>query len=106
MDSNKTVSASFSSKLLATINPEMPVWDSVVLNRLGIKAPKSNVKNKMKQINEAIDVYDTIVHIYKSATGSTKAKEIIAVVDELFPGNNFTSIKKIDLALWSMGVNK
>jgi hypothetical protein len=30
--------ASFSSKLVATLNPAMPIWDSVVLKNFGFKS--------------------------------------------------------------------
>lgn len=40
------VEASFSSKLLATIKPDMPIWDSIVLSRLGLKSSTSDDKEK------------------------------------------------------------
>ena len=34
-----SIHASFSSKLLATVRPDMPVWDKFVLQNLGLRAP-------------------------------------------------------------------
>ena len=42
--------ASFSSKLVATINPEMPVWDQYVMKNMGIKVPGYSVKNRQEKI--------------------------------------------------------
>jgi len=40
------IEASFSSKLVATINPELPVWDKEVLRNLKLKNPP----NRQRQI--------------------------------------------------------
>ena len=34
-----SIHASFSSKLLATMNPDMPIWDKFVLQNLGLRTP-------------------------------------------------------------------
>jgi hypothetical protein len=36
-DKVKRIEPSFSSKLIATINPDNPIWDSIVLENLGLK---------------------------------------------------------------------
>lgn len=46
------VEASFSSKLVATINPELPIWDSIVLKNLGKKAPAYYRKNRLQEAVE------------------------------------------------------
>lgn len=47
--------ASFSSKLFATVASYKPVWDSFVLQNLGLKAPYTNDKRRMEKI---IILYD------------------------------------------------
>ncbi|TLS36481.1 hypothetical protein FCL54_14795 [Pseudalkalibacillus caeni] len=44
------VEASFSSKLVATINPDLPVWETVVLDNLGLKPPAYYKKDKSERM--------------------------------------------------------
>lgn len=96
------VEASFSSKILATINPDMPVWDNNVLSNLQIKKPVGDFKNK---IIKSIIVYGKLCNYYKEFLNTNNAKQIIKLFDNMFPEyNQITDIKKIDLAIWSLGV--
>ena len=91
---------SFSSKLLATINPDMPVWDKIVLSQLSIKPPPYNSKNRLKEI---INIYSVIEDWYIHYLETKNSKDVIYIFDKTFPDTQITNIKKIDLALWSMG---
>lgn len=93
------VEASFSSKLVATINPDMPVWDSVVLKNIGLKAPAYHRKNR---IGESIEVYDQLINWYKDFLMTEKAKTIIEQFDATYPEAAITDIKKVDLVLWQI----
>ena len=55
---NKTgrVEASFSSKMVATIDPEMPVWDKYVLQNLHIKIDGTKTKEERLNIGRRIYV--------------------------------------------------
>jgi hypothetical protein len=53
-EKTRRIEASFSSKLLATINPNMPVWDVNVLNNLRIIPPHYKQQNRF---NKTIDTY-------------------------------------------------
>lgn len=89
--------ASFSSKLLATLNPDKPVWDMFVLENLGAKKIHASAKNREQKIIEA---YQQICQWYHDFLGCEEASLIIQIFDELFPSVNITDIKKIDLFLW------
>ena len=54
----KTVEASFASKMLATINPNHPIWDSQVLRCLNIKI--DDTLDYDSKINKCIEVYHKI----------------------------------------------
>lgn len=97
------VEASFSSKLLATLNPEMPVWDKNVLSQLNIKEPSPTCADRIKRIAET---YSILQKWYADYLETDNANEVIGRFDELFPNSGLTALKKIDLALWSMGVKK
>lgn len=97
------IEASFSSKLLATINPDLPVWDANVLSNINIKAPKYNDKDKL---DKTIKTYYNLKNWYKSYMQTKNAADIINLFDNIYPDYKITNIKKIDLALWSLGKSK
>jgi len=101
---NKTnrMEASFSSKLLATINPNMPVWDSIVLKKLSLKVPANKEKNRILKI---VHLYSEIVLCYENYLTTQNAKDVVNVFDEVYPDLNFSDVKKIDFAIWSLGKN-
>ena len=93
------IEASFSSKLLATLNPEMPIWDQYVLANAGIESPKPyNVTIEM-----CINKYETLKLFYKNFLKSEEALNMIAEFNERLPDyQHFTDIKKIDLMFWQL----
>lgn len=89
--------ASFSSKLLATLNPDKPVWDMFVLENLGVKKIQSSAKNREQKIIEA---YQKINQWYNDFLGTEEAGLILQIFDEMFPDVKITDTKKVDLFLW------
>lgn len=87
------LSPSFSSKLLATVRPEMPVWDQFVLKNLGLKAPYYYDKNRIQK-TEAL--YQAICDWYETA----EAKDRLNFFNSHFSDTSITDTKKIDLILW------
>ncbi len=93
------IEASFSSKLLASINPDMPVWDEFVLQNLQFKKPTQYDKDRLKK---TIKLYDRICQWYNDFLNTEEADKIISLIDSMYPKNNLTKVKKIDLILWQM----
>ncbi|RTR26713.1 hypothetical protein EKG37_20620 [Robertmurraya yapensis] len=93
------VEASFASKLVATVNPSKPVWDSVVLKNLRISPPSYYDKNRMKKI---IDKYNSIEEWYITFLTSEEGRLAVKLFDEKFNNKELTSLKKLDLILWQI----
>lgn len=93
------IEASFSSKLLATINPNMPVWDSIVLKNLGLKPPAYYKANRLENV---ISLYCEIVNWYSEYLKASNSVDVIKVFDSIYPNTEITDVKKIDFALWSI----
>lgn len=91
--------ASFSSKLAATINPEMPVWDKYVMKNMGIKVPGYSVKNRQEKIKDA---YGQLVKEYEHLLESNEGQMMIKAFDEAYSYCKVTDIKKIDFILWQI----
>ena len=54
------IEPSFSSKLVATVNPDMPVWDKMVLKNLQLRTPLYS-KNHTLRLNKTKMLYSSIV---------------------------------------------
>lgn len=86
------IERSFSSKVLATIRPECPVWDRYVISYLGLKPPAYSVRDTSR----VVAIYNQICAWYQT----DEAKQKIDTFDAHFPGVPITDTKKIDFILW------
>jgi hypothetical protein len=89
---------SFSSKLVATLNPEEPIWDTFVLKNLKIKVPPYSDKNRIKKTDEA---YKAIQDWYMNFLSSAEGRLVIGCFNKLVDNHSkITNIKKVDFVLW------
>ena len=94
------VESSFASKLLHTLNNEMPIWDKFVLQNLGLKMP---ICQGEKKIEHAVRIYQEIIVWYEKALSVSEVNQKILEFDELFPEYKwFSKTKKLDFLLWQM----
>jgi len=96
---------SYVSKMLATIDPNLPVWDSNVCSVFGFKNP-NDLLSKEKKINKAKAIYRNLTEWYKNFMLSEEGCKWIKFFDEVYPDSNITAIKKIDLILWKLSKDK
>jgi hypothetical protein len=98
---DSSVEASFSSKMYATINPAHPIWDSRVLQYLGLKLTG---KNNSEKLDNAVRLYGKIVQWYEDYLWTADARMNISVFDRMFPHHReLSDVKKIDYMLWAIG---
>ena len=91
---------SFSSKMLATIFPEKPIWDRYVVQNLGMELVGTI---KQEKLQNAIALYADIEKWYEDFLKTDKAKECVLIFDRMLPDYKWLSnIKKIDCILWSI----
>ncbi|MGA2875770.1 MAG: hypothetical protein ABSA33_03655 [Candidatus Micrarchaeaceae archaeon] len=89
---------SFSSKLVATLNPEQPVWDIWVLRNTNTRVPSYASKRKVEQAKVA---YRIIQGWYQQFLKSKDGELVISVFDRMVPAHTkFTNLKKVDFVLW------
>ncbi len=94
------IEASFASKMLHTINNDMPIWDRFVLEKLN---KKLTGKTKEEKLQNAIRIYEEIANWYKSYLQTQEAADCIKEFDALLPEYQwFSKTKKIDFLLWQM----
>lgn len=92
-----SIEVSFSSKLLATLNPKYPIWDSQVVKALDIKVPQHTIEAYVQAYNE---LCDSVWSFIETDTG----KVCLQLFDSMFPHYiDINPVKKIDLYLWNIG---
>lgn len=93
------VEASFSSKMLATIDASKPIWDQYVLQNLGLELTGRTQEEKLRN---AVTLYNRIVTWYSDYLSTDEAKKNIAEFDRMLPDYTWINdTKKIDCLLWS-----
>lgn len=99
------IEVSFVSKLMATINPQLPIWDKYVLKNLGKASEwkRFSSYDPIKRIEKADDIYKAIDEEYKSFMEEDEGKLCIAKFDMALPKykDKLTDVRKIDFMLWS-----
>lgn len=94
------IEPSFSSKMLATILPEKPIWDRYVVQNLNMQLTGATKEEKLKN---AIILYADMEKWYADFLETEKGKECIQEFDRVLPDyKGISSIKKIDSILWSI----
>ena len=94
------IEPSFSSKMLATIIPQKPIWDRYVVQNLNIKL---DGETKEERIKNAITLYEEMETWYADFLDSEDGKECIKGFEEFLPDYKWISdIKKEDAILWSI----
>ena len=102
---NGKLEVSFISKLIATIDPEQPIWDQYVIKNLGFYRQWENARTKPVEyrLNLANDIYDAICSWYDEFIDSKEGRECIHEFDVALPDyqSRLTAAKKVDYLLWS-----
>lgn len=94
------VEASFVSKLLATIDPSRPVWDSIVLRCLQLTPPSRYESNRLRKVAH---LYETLAAQMTAILACPAGQEAVRQFDTHFPSPpvKLTDTKKIDFLLWA-----
>lgn len=93
------VESSFSSKMIATIDPDKPIWDQYVIRNLGLELKGKTSQERVENANE---VYESIEQWFAAYLKTEEARVNIAIFDRMLPSYTWLSdVKKIDFLLWS-----
>jgi len=91
--------ASFASKLLATIDPEMPVIDSAVLRNLRLRLPAFSAKDRSARICQLHAELLSTFHDFLATEGG---RYVVRRFRETYPDADVTAVKMLDLVLWQV----
>lgn len=98
---------SFCSKMLATLNPNKPIWDKYVLQQLGFTLNNTPTNGPVVKANYYADIYNKIEEEYNTHRNDENVIAAIEKFDKEIPeAKNLTFVKKLDLILWSKRSDK
>ena len=102
---NGSLEVSFISKLIATVNPDKPIWDQYVVRNIGLESEwrRSSGLPKERRIQKAVEIYNGIVKWYSDFLNDETGKACIERFNQVLPQykDNISNTKKIDCILWS-----
>src|SRR5438128_1600628 len=84
--------ASFSSKLLATLDPQMPVIDSIVLRNLGVRLPAYGSHDRASRICR---IHASLVGCFKDYLATVDGKYLVKRFREAYDGIDVSEIKML-----------
>lgn len=94
------IEASFASKLIATINPGLPVYDSIVRINLGL--PQRNNRSSDRIDLLATDYASIQAHSFEQ-THTLRFKKLRTAFDNSFPEfQDFSDTKVLDFMIWQV----
>ena len=93
-----SIEASFCSKMLSTINPDMPIWDQFVLKNLHLKVEG---KTKPERFKSTIETYYKIVEKEENMLKEKEIQESVKAFRDYFKEYKLSDIKILDYLLWS-----
>ena len=97
-----SIEPSFASKMLATIKPDHPIWDSQVVKALNITIDPSLIGEE--KIQSYIKAYDQLIREIRNFIQTEEGKSCIKQFDITFPNlKHISPFKKIDYYLWNIG---
>jgi hypothetical protein len=91
------IEASFSSKILATINPNVAPLDKLVLGHLNLSLPKPYEANRL---SKCASVHEQLVIKMGALVENGKFITIKKLFEKRYPMYNFSNTKILDLLLW------
>jgi hypothetical protein len=92
------VEASFASKLAASIDPDRPVIDSIVLKHLGLCLPYYGATDA--RLVQIVEVHVRIGQEFSAYLGTDMGKYLVTRFEECYPNRQLTQVKMLDLTLW------
>ena len=93
---------SFASKLAAVLDPEKPIWDSIVTKEFGLELKVPDGRTKL---DEAVLAYARFEAAYAELLSSKSGRAALAYFDKTFPeyAGKISAVKKLDCLLWGAG---
>jgi hypothetical protein len=93
------IESSFASKLIATLDPNLPVVDSIVLNNMGLRLPAYTASNRKEKV---IAVYQELTTRLNEMLRDERFRLLKSRFVLAYPDYRFTDLKILDLLIWQL----
>lgn len=93
---------SFATKLLHTLDNNLPIYDKLIKKTLGLPEPYKYQDSNDKKLRALLSYYENLKRIYAELLGKITVKQIIEEIREHFgwAANEITDVKILDFILW------
>lgn len=99
---NKCLQFSFTTKLIHTINNDLPIYDSMIKSIFGFKGPHY-YSSTNERINIYLNQYKDIKDTYKQIIESKLLNEIFLLFNNKFANYSLSKVKTLDFIFWTAG---
>jgi hypothetical protein len=89
--------ASFASKLVATIDPDMPVIDSIVLKNVNLRLPAAGTRDRIQRVCE---LHGVLQGVFRQFLATDTGRYLVGRFRARYPDAEITEVKMLDLVLW------
>lgn len=93
------VEASFSSKLYATVHPDNPVIDSIVLQNLRLRLPGYYDRGRLPKI---CALYAQMREMYEGYLSTKQGQRLVLEFEKRHPKSGIRPMKMLDFVLWQI----
>ena len=93
------IEASFASKLYATLHPNAPVIDTVVLENLGLRLQSATVP---KRLDKVVNIHNCLTKTFANLLATEDGKYLVQSFRAAYPKASVTDEKALELVIWQI----
>ena len=99
---DKCIQFSFTTKLIHTINNDLPIYDSMIKKVFGFKGPHY-YNNTNEKIGIYMNQYNSIKETYRQIIKNDMLSSVVTLFNSKFTGYSLGDIKTLDFIFWTAG---
>jgi hypothetical protein len=92
---------SFTTKLIHTLNNNLPIYDSRIRDFFGFRVPYLYLGRDVR-VNEYLKQYEIINDVYGNIIKNSLLEELIEEFKKVFLGFKISDVKILDFMIWSL----
>lgn len=97
------VQFSFATKLLHTLNTNLPIYDSLIRRESVLDLPNFNSETTGERIKSRVEIYKILLQDYEILLEDNRVKELILEFKRYFISHEMSDTKALDFLLWGLG---
>lgn len=100
---DNSVQFSFATKLLHTINNDLPIYDKHIGEVAKLSQPNDNSLSKEQRIAKRVEIYNKLINFYNDILQQKEIQKLIRVIRQEFNWSKekISDLKVLDYILWA-----